>query len=226
MNAHKIQQPYILLKPDNFHFDGHFHALQSLENVQPRTNADSLDSKKRNTLEGKRQKPLAMSRRNARERRRVKLINLGYETLRHHVPAGIENKKLSKVETLRSAVNYIKYLQSLLESNDPFKLDSPASSQQSQESDNQNGTGLVERTLSSDSSVEEQSPVIVKEERLDNHIPCSQSDSVRETSTAAEPAAKEDHVFIDIAKWLCQNSDSIKHSNFKFKGKDTGIKML
>ncbi|XP_035218872.1 achaete-scute homolog 1-like [Stegodyphus dumicola] len=56
----------------------------------------------------------AVSRRNARERKRVRLVNLGFSTLRERVPAGAKNKKLSKVETLRAAIEYIKQLQQML----------------------------------------------------------------------------------------------------------------
>ena len=42
-------------------------------------------------------KPASVSRRNARERNRVKQVNLGFETLREHVPNGKKNKKMSKV---------------------------------------------------------------------------------------------------------------------------------
>ena len=57
----------------------------------------------------------SVSRRNERERKRVKMVNMGFETLRQHVPVGRKNKKMSKVETLRSAVQYIKQLQELLD---------------------------------------------------------------------------------------------------------------
>uniref|UniRef100_A0A0M3I2G1 BHLH domain-containing protein n=1 Tax=Ascaris lumbricoides TaxID=6252 RepID=A0A0M3I2G1_ASCLU len=53
-------------------------------------------------------------RRNERERRRVHQVNLGYELLSRKVPFG-RNKKLSKVETLRYAVQYIRYLRRQLE---------------------------------------------------------------------------------------------------------------
>ncbi|XP_027724475.1 achaete-scute homolog 2 [Vombatus ursinus] len=56
----------------------------------------------------------AVARRNERERNRVKLVNLGFQTLRQHVPNGAASKKMSKVETLRSAVEYIRALQQLL----------------------------------------------------------------------------------------------------------------
>ncbi|XP_063823804.1 uncharacterized protein LOC135073566 [Ostrinia nubilalis] len=70
--------------------------------------------------------PLAVARRNARERNRVRQVNDGFAALRKHIPdevaAAFENansnrgpnKKLSKVETLRMAVEYIRNLESLL----------------------------------------------------------------------------------------------------------------
>lgn len=63
-------------------------------------------------------KPASVTRRNARERNRVKLVNQGFETLREHVPNGKKNRKMSKVETLRSAVEYIRHMQQLLQEND------------------------------------------------------------------------------------------------------------
>lgn len=62
--------------------------------------------------------PAAVARRNERERNRVKLVNLGFANLRSQLPDGVKNKKMSKVETLRSAVDYIKHLQELLDEND------------------------------------------------------------------------------------------------------------
>ncbi|XP_071834815.1 achaete-scute homolog 1-like [Apostichopus japonicus] len=62
--------------------------------------------------------PAAVARRNERERNRVKLVNLGFASLRNQLPDGVKNKKMSKVETLRSAVDYIKHLQELLDDND------------------------------------------------------------------------------------------------------------
>lgn len=58
--------------------------------------------------------PTSVARRNERERNRVKMVNLGFATLRQHVPNGAKNKKMSKVETLRSAVEYIRQLQKVL----------------------------------------------------------------------------------------------------------------
>ncbi|XP_038173667.1 achaete-scute homolog 3 [Arvicola amphibius] len=54
------------------------------------------------------------SKRNERERQRVKCVNEGYARLRRHLPEDYLEKRLSKVETLRAAIKYISYLQSLL----------------------------------------------------------------------------------------------------------------
>lgn len=72
--------------------------------------------------------PASVARRNARERNRVKQVNNGFATLRQHIPASITqafipqsasgrsgSKKLSKVETLRLAVEYIRSLQQMID---------------------------------------------------------------------------------------------------------------
>ncbi|KAJ3586191.1 hypothetical protein NHX12_012592 [Muraenolepis orangiensis] len=59
--------------------------------------------------------PAFIQKRNERERQRVKCVNQGYAKLRDHLPGGASDKRLSKVETLRAAITYIKYLQSLVE---------------------------------------------------------------------------------------------------------------
>ena len=69
-------------------------------------------SSARSTVKTK--EPEVVARRNARERRRVKLVNDGFLRLRKHVPTDPKNKKLSKVKTLRSAIEYIRHLQQLL----------------------------------------------------------------------------------------------------------------
>lgn len=48
----------------------------------------------------------------------MKLVNKAFSTLRDHVAHGSKGKKISKVETLRSAVDYIKELQKLLQNPD------------------------------------------------------------------------------------------------------------
>lgn len=60
--------------------------------------------------------PAFIQKRNERERQRVKCVNEGYARLRGHLPGALAEKRLSKVETLRAAIRYIKYLQELLSS--------------------------------------------------------------------------------------------------------------
>ncbi|XP_059182375.1 achaete-scute homolog 4-like [Centropristis striata] len=59
--------------------------------------------------------PAFIRKRNERERHRVRCVNEGYARLREHLPQEFEDKRLSKVETLRAAIDYIKHLQSLLD---------------------------------------------------------------------------------------------------------------
>ncbi|XP_066528428.1 achaete-scute homolog 5-like [Hoplias malabaricus] len=59
--------------------------------------------------------PAFIQKRNERERQRVRCVNQGYATLRNHLPAGHAHKRMSKVETLRAAIRYIKHLQRLVE---------------------------------------------------------------------------------------------------------------
>ncbi|KAK6482799.1 achaete-scute-like protein 4-like [Huso huso] len=59
--------------------------------------------------------PAFIRKRNERERQRVRCVNEGYSRLREHLPQELEDKRLSKVETLRAAINYIKRLQGLLD---------------------------------------------------------------------------------------------------------------
>ncbi|KAM9704972.1 achaete-scute homolog 5-like [Menidia menidia] len=61
--------------------------------------------------------PAFIQKRNERERHRVRCVNEGYARLREHLPHEFEDKRLSKVETLRAAIDYIKHLQSLLDLN-------------------------------------------------------------------------------------------------------------
>ncbi len=62
--------------------------------------------------------PTAVARRNERERNRVKHINSTFSSLRQHLPSASKNKKMSKVETLRSAIKYIKHLSQILNAQD------------------------------------------------------------------------------------------------------------
>ena len=62
--------------------------------------------------------PAKVERRNLRERNRVKQVNCGFEVLKSHIPSAAKHKKMSKVETLRHAVEYIENLQAMLDKQD------------------------------------------------------------------------------------------------------------
>ncbi|KAK2726033.1 achaete-scute homolog 1b-like [Artemia franciscana] len=79
-------------------------------------------------------------RRNARERNRVKQVNQGFAILRQQIPASIANsrcengskrpgrsRKISKVETLRCAVEYIRALEQILRDDGDFETKSTES---------------------------------------------------------------------------------------------------
>ena len=53
-------------------------------------------------------------RRNARERNRVKQIDVGFEKLRTTIPTAANQKKISRVKILASAVDYIQHLHTLI----------------------------------------------------------------------------------------------------------------
>jgi achaete-scute complex protein len=98
--------------------------------VGPKTTVMPVVAQKKRTSDGggrvKIPQPIAVARRNARERNRVKQVNNGFAALRQHIPEEIAEqfettaalkgaaKKLSKVETLRMAVEYIRNLEKLL----------------------------------------------------------------------------------------------------------------
>lgn len=88
--------------------------------------ADAMDL---SSQREKQQVSISIAKRNARERNRVKLVNQGFATLRSRIPDYIseiyteekKKKKVSKVETLRMALEYIRHLTDMLElrSTDP-----------------------------------------------------------------------------------------------------------
>ena len=68
--------------------------------------------------------PQLVARRNARERRRVQAVNNAFSRLRRHVPYENRHKRLSKVKTLRIAIDYINYLQRLIHDFDSQRMGS------------------------------------------------------------------------------------------------------
>lgn len=118
------------------------------------------------------QQPVAVARRNERERNRVKQVNMGFQTLRQHVPNGAANKKMSKVETLRSAVEYIRALQQLLDEHDAVSAAFQC--------------GLPSPTLSNSYSADPESP----------HSTYSSDEG------SYEPLSSEEQELLDFTTWF------------------------
>lgn len=75
--------------------------------------------------------PAFIRKRNERERIRVRHVNEGYARLRERLPDEPTDKRMSKVETLRAAIKYIKHLENLLE------IDSEAAKEEKQNNGNE-----------------------------------------------------------------------------------------
>ena len=72
---------------------------------------------------------------NLRERRRMKSINDAFDTLRKCIPTNesINDRKLSKVDTLKLAMKYISYLSDMIQATDDFAQNSPFSNHERQQ---------------------------------------------------------------------------------------------
>lgn len=62
--------------------------------------------------------PTFIRKRNERERERVRCVNDGYIKLKEHLPLENKHKRISKVEILRRAIDYIRYLNEIIEKDD------------------------------------------------------------------------------------------------------------
>ncbi|KAL3883784.1 hypothetical protein ACJMK2_030015 [Sinanodonta woodiana] len=62
--------------------------------------------------------PHLVAKRNARERKRVQAVNGAFLRLRRCVPYEPKHKRLSKVKTLKLAIEYIKQLSEMIEDHD------------------------------------------------------------------------------------------------------------
>ena len=191
--------------------------------------------------------PASVARRNARERNRVKQVNNGFATLRQHIPTSIiatstsssssspsatsnrspsssSSKKLSKVETLRLAVEYIRCLQQLLEdsendSTNSYVIDNPNDNytyqaqvelmQQLQQSPN-SSLSPVPSTYSSNSS----SPLSTDNSLNFNYLTNTQSILYQqppllpltnvENFENYQPTSPEDEELLDAISWWQQ----------------------
>ncbi|KYM98171.1 Achaete-scute complex protein T3 [Cyphomyrmex costatus] len=183
--------------------------------------------------------PASVARRNARERNRVKQVNNGFATLRQHIPQTVAqalgsstagthggsragSKKLSKVETLRMAVEYIRSLQRLLEEHDGGSESSGSSPISSTSSNSENGinsdsnhsaeqnpspTTFVPTTCSETSS--SPTPSFVSETSSAGSQGYSTPGTLYTTHSDSydnyEPMSPEDEELLDVISWWQQS---------------------
>lgn len=140
--------------------------------------------------------PASVARRNARERNRVKQVNNGFAALRQHIPSTVtaalaggrgSSRKLSKVDTLRLAVEYIKSLKHLLEESDEGC------------SETQIGLGLTPNGPQTPPSSEEShspAPSLVSESSV--------GPNCHDAYDSYEPMSPEDEELLDVISWWQQ----------------------
>merc|ERR1711997_1072734 len=69
--------------------------------------------------------PVAVARRNARERNRVKTVNDSYQYLKNHVPGAARQKRMSKVDIIKHSIQYIQKLQKMVEHSEKSSIQFP-----------------------------------------------------------------------------------------------------
>lgn len=144
--------------------------------------------------------PASVARRNARERNRVKQVNNGFATLRQHIPVAVAaalaspqspgggrqaGKKLSKVETLRLAVEYIRGLQALLDEHDGVV------------------TGAATSSLSPPASSGSPTPSFASDGSY--HGGAGNVASTPSAYDGYEPMSPEDEELLDVISWWQQS---------------------
>lgn len=100
---------------------GEYSSSSDSDNKKKTITAHGGGERKRAGTTVKDKEPHMVQRRNARERRRVQLVNDGFTRLRRKIPTEPRNKKLSKVKTLQCAINYILHLQETIEEADKLQ---------------------------------------------------------------------------------------------------------
>ncbi|XP_041354903.1 achaete-scute homolog 1a-like [Gigantopelta aegis] len=135
-------------------------------------------------LDFQRPPTIAVARRNERERNRVKLINTTFASLRDHLPhasKGSKAKKMSKVETLRAAIDYIRDLQSMIGDADSSLFDEHSKIKMALEQ----ACGTISQDVTSPStSVSSMSP------------------SPKSSDSSYDVLAAEDDQLIDFVNWF------------------------
>ena len=140
-------------------------------------------------------------RRNERERNRVRLVNMGFTTLRQHIPAGRDNRKMSKVETLRAAVEYIKHLQDVLGDNET-QIDLSFETIPQGESHETTFQYLAAACDLQQHTQQQLSPSGSAGESAHSPSPSGYSSSAEDSHTTADPRSPDEANLVDLTAWL------------------------
>ncbi|XP_069139168.1 achaete-scute homolog 3-like [Argopecten irradians] len=107
-----------IIKNPSLHFDG-LRYEASIKGVLPKRDPFSpLCIIPLPSVMAEQGEPNCIGKRNERERERVRCVNEGYSRLREHLPLERKDKRISKVDTLRKAIDYIKHLEDILAQDD------------------------------------------------------------------------------------------------------------
>ncbi|XP_021929264.1 achaete-scute complex protein T5-like, partial [Zootermopsis nevadensis] len=186
--------------------------------------------------------PVAVARRNARERNRVKQVNNGFATLRQHIPLSVSStyssgaspsggrstKKLSKVETLRMAVDYIRSLQQLLSMDDNNDSDTNIQASNSpNSSDTSSQTSIIIQSPSSPANSFTNPPNLIEDEDDTSLIdPTSPSSSSNLTTPCFAPQyhrIRGTNTFIQLVKAQSDITNSVENSGYDVEDSFTPI---
>ena len=109
-NTHLLSSDVMMSDVDDVYDDGDDDDVSDESDDSGKENRNTLAERDSSAMKT-RQRHAA----NVRERRRMRTINEAFEHLRAHVPSTCEDRKLSKVDTLKMAIRYIGELSSLLQ---------------------------------------------------------------------------------------------------------------
>lgn len=113
--------------------------------------------------------PGFIRKRNERERMRVRNVNEGYAVLRDHLPIEPTEKRLSKVETLRGAIKYIKLLEKMLKESDKEQKKKETKESPDAVVVDLNNNNVVQNTTDNNNNKGKNVDNIVKKEKVENN---------------------------------------------------------
>ncbi|XP_021956305.1 pancreas transcription factor 1 subunit alpha-like [Folsomia candida] len=139
MNRQFFESSHFEMMSDSFYSNGSHHESSSTDmdddcggllDDSPRSSSALSDQENVRTRRRKRRCPAQQVQQrqaaNMRERKRMQSINDSFEGLRAHIPTLPYEKRLSKVDTLKLAIGYIKFLTDMAQADHGSENKGPA----------------------------------------------------------------------------------------------------